>query len=345
MSRAASVIEPINLALNESPFGASPKAIEAARASVGQAGRYADVRYTALREGIGTYYGIDPALIICGNGSEELVECAARAFANAGAEVIFPTHSFILFSVVTARLGATAILSAERSYVCDVEDILRRVTARTRLVYLANPNNPTGSVVPTSDIARLRAELPAEIVLVIDAAYAEYVRDRNYTAGHDLVAAGTRTVVLRTFSKAFGLPGLRIGWAHAPAELAMALDRTRNLSNVNSVGVAAALGALADPHFVTRVVDETVANRAKLAASLAELGLEPLPSVGNFIAVRFPGTCARSAAETYEKLRSSGILVRPLADYGLPDFLRITVGTCEQIQALVDRLTKALAPI
>jgi histidinol-phosphate aminotransferase len=343
MSQAGHLAELINLALNESPFGASPGAIAAARASVGQAGRYADVRYTSLREGIGARYGIDPALIVCGNGSEELVECTARAFAGAGAEIIFPIHSFILFSVVTARLGANAILSAESNFICDVDDILRRTTDRTRLVFLANPNNPTGSVLPASEIARLRVGLPAEIVLVIDAAYAEYVRDPTYSAGHDLVAAGTRTVVLQTFSKAFGLPGLRIGWAHAPAELAKALDRTRNLSNVNSVGVAAALGALADPAFVARVVDATIVNRAQLESALAKLGLEPLPSVGNFIAVRFPEACALTATEAHEFLRSSRILVRPLADYGLPDYLRITIGSREQIKILVDRLAKGLS--
>ncbi len=343
MKQTGYLAEPINLALNESPFGASPEAIAAAKASVGQAGRYADVRYTSLREGIGAHYGIDPALIVCGNGSEELVECAARAFAGAGAEIIFPIHSFILFSVVSARLGANTVRSAERDFVCDVDDILQRATDRTRLVFLANPNNPTGSVLPTSEIARLRVGLPAEVVLVIDAAYAEYVRDPTYAAGHDLVAAGTRTVVLQTFSKAFGLPGLRIGWAHAPAELAMALDRTRNLSNVNSVGAAAALAALADRAFVARVVDETIVNRAKLVSALSKLGLEPLPSAGNFIAVRFPEACALTAIEAHESLRSSGILVRPLADYGLPDYLRITIGSREQIQVLVDRLAKALS--
>lgn len=328
------------LGLNESCFGASALAIAAARERAERLWLYPDPTSSALRSAIGRAHRLDPAEIVCGNGSEELIDVVARCYARPGDEILYPEFGFMQFPVVATRVGAAAVTAPERDHVIDVEALLARVTPRTRIVFIANPNNPTGTAIERHAIEHLVRALPAEVVLVLDAAYAEYATGIDYLAGHELVAGRENVVVLRTFSKAYGLAALRVGWAHCSAQMARHLNQVRGVGNINAIAQAAAIAALDDTDFVAEVRGKNGALRDELAARYRELGLAPLPSQTNFFAVRFPGD---RAAAAHRLLASRGIWVRSLADCAMPDFLRITIGTTADNSRLFAALESLLA--
>ena len=326
------------LSANENPLGTSPLAL-AARSEAGAPSLYPDPDSHALRRAIGELHGIDPALIVCGTGSDELLNLAAQAFAGPGDEVLFPRYSFAVYDIATRRCGATPVEAPDADFAADVDALLAAVTDRTRVVFLANPNNPTGSYLPKSELARLHAALPRDVLLVVDQAYAEYLEPGNDDGGLALAAASANVLVTRTFSKIYGLAGERVGWATGAAPLVGALNRIRGPFNVTVSGQAAAVAALADQAFVAASREHNRAVRADFVAALETLGnhgIRPLPSEANFVLVLFDG--ALTAAAALAGLAERGFAVRHLPGQGLPHGLRITIGTAEQMEAIAEGL-------
>ena len=328
----------IRLASNENPLGASPHAKAAYLAHAGELHRYPDGGATALRAAIAETQGLDPARIVCGAGSDELIALLVRAYAGEGDEVLYSAHGFLMYAISARTAGAIPVSAPERELTADVDALLSRVSTKSRLLFLANPNNPTGSYLPTAEILRLREALPEEVLLVIDAAYAEYVAARDYEAGVALVEARDDVVMLRTFSKIHGLASLRLGWAYCPLAVADVLHRVRGPFNVSMAAQEAGAAAMRDREHVARSCAHNSAALARFAERCAELGLEPVPSVGNFLLIRLPDEPGRDAAAAVAHLKARGILVRAMAGYGLPDRLRITIGTDEDMAAVAEAL-------
>src|SRR5512145_159445 len=249
----------IKLSSNETPFGPSPRAVEAYLAAAKTLSRYPDGSARPLREAIAKLYGLDPARIVCGAGSDELLNLLATAYLGPGDEAIYSRHGFLLYSIVIMARGATPVVAPEKNHTADVDEILARVTPATRMVFLANPNNPTGTYLTFDEVKRLRAGLPDDVLLVLDAAYAEFVRANDYEAGIELVATTHNTVMTRTFSKIYGLASLRLGWAYCPPEVADALNRIRGPFNVSGPAIAAGIAALSDQAWVQRAVEHNEA--------------------------------------------------------------------------------------
>jgi histidinol-phosphate aminotransferase len=328
----------IKLSANENPLGTSPMAL-AARKAAGAPSLYPDPDSHALRLAIGELHGIDPARIVCGTGSDELLNLAAQAFAGPGDEVLFPRYSFAVYDIATRRCGATPVEAPDSDYAADVDALLAAVTERTRVVFLANPNNPTGSYLPKEDLARLHAGLPREVLLVVDRAYAEYVPPDRDDGGLGLAAAHANVLATHTFSKIYGLAGERVGWATGAPALIGALNRIRGPFNVTVSGQSAAVAALADQAFVHASRAHNLAVRGAFMAALEALGnhgIRPLPSEANFVLVLFDGTLAAETA--LRGLAERGFAVRHLPGQGLPQALRITIGTAEQMDAVAEAL-------
>jgi len=337
-SRAADGKPLAKLSANENPLGTSPLALEA-RAAAGAPSLYPDPDSAELRRAIGGLHGIDPARIVCGTGSDELLNLAAQAFAGPGDEVLFPRYSFAVYDIAARRCGATPVEAADRDYAADVDTLLAALSERTRVVYIANPNNPTGSFLPRDELARLHAGLPGDVLLVIDQAYAEYLDPADDDAGLALAAAHDNVLVTRTFSKIYGLAGERAGWATGAPDLVGALNRIRGPFNVTVSGQAAAVAALADQAFVGASREHNRAVRAGFVAALGALGnhgLRVLPSEANFVLVLFEGALTAEAA--LAGLADRGFAVRHLPGQGLPQALRITIGTDEQMKAVAEGL-------
>ena len=330
----------IRLASNENPLGASPHATAAYRAHAEELHRYPDGGAAALRAAIAETHGLDPARIVCGAGSDELIALLVRAYAGEGDEVLHSAHGFLIYAIAARAAGAIPVPAPERDLTADVDSLLARVSTKSRLLFLANPNNPTGSYLPTAEIARLREALPDEVLLVIDAAYAEYVEARDYEAGAALVEARDDVVMLRTFSKIHGLASLRLGWAYCPPAVADVLHRVRGPFNVSMAAQEAGAAAMRDREHVARSCAHNTAALARFALQCRELGLEPAPSVGNFLLIQLPDEPGRDAASAVAHLKSRGILVRAMAAYGLPDRLRITIGTDEDMAAVAEALAE-----
>jgi histidinol-phosphate aminotransferase len=343
-SHAPGVEKVFKLSSNETPLGPSPKAIEAFRGIADALEQYPDGAATAIREALGKHYGLDPARIICGSGSDELLAMIAQAFLTHGDEAIYTTHGFLVYRIATLAAGGKPVIAKETNYTASVDAILAAVTPRTRIVFLANPNNPTGTYVPFSEVRRLQAGLPPQALLVLDAAYAEYVRRNDYEAGIELVATTDNVVMLRTFSKIYGLAALRLGWLYGPAHIVDALNRIRPAFNVNAAAIAAGVAALAD----TAHLEKAVAHNAKwlewLTDQIRALGLEVTPSVGNFILIHFPNEPGKTAKEADEFLVKRGLVLRALGAYQLPNALRMTVGTEEANRLVVQALSEFLKP-
>lgn len=327
----------LKLASNEGALGPSPKAVEAYRKLAGELHRYPDGDPHDLRHAIARRHGLDPDRIVCGNGSDELIMLIARCYAGPGDEVLHTVHGFLMYPIFARAVGATPVAAPERDYTTDVDALLARVTPRTKIVYLANPNNPTGTYVPAAELARLRAGLPGHVLLVIDAAYAEYIGRNDYSTGRELVDRGGNTIMLRTFSKIYGLAAVRLGWAYVPAEIADVMNRVRNPFNVNAPAQAAGIAALDDVEFIARGKAHNDRWLPWLAAEVAGLGLRVVPSIGNFLLVEFPPD-GKTAAAANDALNKRGITVRPVGAYGLPHHLRITVGLEAENRAVVDGL-------
>ena len=330
----------IVLASNETPLGPSPNAIKAYQSAAHALHRYPDGHATELRSVLGRQFGCDKDRIVCGAGSDEVIQLLIRAYSGPGDEVLYSRHGFSIYRIFATGVGATAVAAPEKVLTADVDALLSKVTERTRLVFLANPNNPTGSYLPTEELQRLRDGLPEHVLLVIDAAYAEYVNRNDYTAGIEMVDRHANVVMTRTFSKIYGLAALRLGWAYCPAAVADVLNRLRGPFNINEPAQLAGVAALED----TKHVQESQAHNAKwlpwLTTTLGGMGLTAHPSVGNFVLAQFPDAHKADAAYTF--LLSRGIITRKLGSYDLPDCLRITVGLEREMRALADALGEHL---
>lgn len=326
----------IKLSANENPLGTSDAAL-AAKAQ-GPA-LYPDPDSTALRAAIGQHHGIDPARVVMGTGSDELLNLAAQGYAGVGDEVIYVRYGFAVYDIAARRCGATPVVAPDADYGTDIDALLALVTDRTRLVFVANPNNPTGSYLPKGEVARLHAALPSDVLLVLDQAYGEYVAPEDEDGALALAARHDNVLVTRTFSKIFGLAGERIGWATGAPGIIDTLNRIRGPFNVSATGQAMALAALADTAFVEASRVHNRDERARFVASLAMLGndgLRPLPSQANFVLVLFEG--ALSAEAALEGLADRGYIVRWLPGQGLPQALRITIGKSEDMDAIAAAL-------
>ena len=329
------------LSANENPLGCSPLAL-AARAEAEHPSRYPDGDSTALRAALGALHGIDPALIIMGAGSGELLHLAANGYAGPGDEVLFSQYSFSLYDIVARRCGAEPVEAPARDYANDVDALLAHVSQRTRVVLVANPNNPTGTYLPRAEIARLHAALPTDVLLVLDQAYAEYVAPEQDDGSLELAAIYPNVLVTRTFSKAYGLAGERVGWGTAAPDVISVLNRIRGAFNVCNTAQAAALAALGDQAFVEQSRRHNAEVRARFGQAIAALGnhgLRMVPSEANFVLVVFEGALTGEAA--YGALTAAGYMTRWLPGQGLGHTLRITIGTAEQMDAIAAILRAA----
>jgi histidinol-phosphate aminotransferase len=328
------------LSSNETPLGASPKAIAAYRAVADHLQDYPDGASTALRETIGRVFGLDPARIVCGAGSDELINLLADAYLTDGDEAIHTTHGFLMYPIAILGSGATPVVAPEKNYTADVDAILARVTPRTKMVFLANPNNPTGTYVRFDEVKRLHAALPAHVMLVLDAAYAEYVSRNDYEAGIELVATSENVVMLRTFSKIHGLAAARLGWLYGPLDVVDALNRIRGPFNVNTPAMMAGMAAIEDTAHIERSRAHNDRWLPWLITEIGKLDLEVTPSVGNFVLIHFPETKGRTAGEADAFLTKRGLVLRRVSAYKLPNALRMTVGTEEANHLVVAALAE-----
>jgi histidinol-phosphate aminotransferase len=326
----------VKLSSNEGAFGVPPGAQAAWAATAAELHRYPDGHATALREALGRRFGLDPERIVCGNGSDEIIQHLILAYGGEGTELVMSAHGFVMYDISGRYAGCRVIKVPERNLTADVDAMLAAVGPRTRLMFLANPNNPTGSMLPAAEVARLRAGLPEEVLLVLDAAYAEYVTRPEYDPGVALVEAGTNTVMTRTFSKVFGMGGARLGWCYAPPAVVDILNRVRGPFNLNAGALAAGVAALEEPGWVERCVAHNDEWRGRLSEGLRGLGLTVYPSEGNFILVDF-GTPERAAAAD-AALRARGVIVRAMGAYSLPHCLRFTIGTAEECRMVQEAL-------
>lgn len=330
----------VKLSANENPLGTSPKAMEAL-AITGEPCLYPDPDSTQLRAAIGEVHGIDPARIVCGTGSDELLNLAAQAYAGAGDEVLFSRFSFAVYDIAAKRCGAAPVVAPDKHFAADVDALLAGVSERTRVVFLANPNNPTGTFLPRGEVERLHAGLPGDVLLVIDQAYAEYLEAAEDDGGMALAARFDNVLVTRTFSKIYGLAAERVGWATGAAHIIDALGRIRGPFNVTASGQLAALAAVHDQDFVERSRAHNRETREHFAARIASLnnsGLSVIDSKANFLLIMFTG--ALTAETAMMAIAEAGYAVRHLPGQGLPEALRITIGKRADMDMIADLLTE-----
>jgi histidinol-phosphate aminotransferase len=339
-NKVAGVEKIFKLSSNESPLGASPGAIEAFLASVCELAVYPDGSASALREAIGHRFGLDPSRIICGNGSDEILALLAQTFLRQGDEGLYSQYGFLEYPICIRAAGGIPVIAEETELTANVDAMLAKVTERTRIVYLANPNNPTGTYIPFSEVKRLHAGLPSDCLLVIDAAYAEYVTSNDYAAGIELASACENVVMTRTFSKIHGLAGLRIGWAHGPARLLDALNKVRGPFNINGPAIAAGVASLMDTAHIEKAIEHNQRWLPWLTQAISALGIRVTPSVGNFLLLHFTDVSGRSASSADTFLSARGFILRAVSSYGLPDCLRLTVGDEAANRGVVGALTE-----
>jgi histidinol-phosphate aminotransferase len=337
---APGVARVFKLSSNETPLGPSPKAIAAYREVAAHLQDYPDGAATPLRVAIGRAFGLDPDRIVCGAGSDDLLNLLADAYLSDGDEAIHTTHGFLVYPIATLGSGAKPVVAAEKNCTADIDAILAGVSTRTKIVFLANPNNPTGTYLPFDEVKRLHRALPPQVLLVLDAAYAEYVRRNDYESGIELVATSENVVMCRTFSKIYGLAGLRLGWLYGPAHVVDAINRIRGPFNVNSAAMAAGAAAIADTAHVETARAHNERWLAWLTAEIGELGLRVTPSVANFVLIHFPTTPGRTAAEADAFLTRRGLILRQVKAYHLPNCLRMTVGSEEANRLVVAALAE-----
>ncbi len=317
------------LSSNENPLGCS-LAVQAAISNVAKTLElYPDGGAYELRQAISAKYGIDADRIVCGSGSDEIFQLLGKAYLSPGDEILQSQHGFLVYRLVAQQSGAITVSAPETDLKTDVDAMLERVTDKTKIVFLANPNNPTGSYISYSEVKRLHAGLPENVLLVLDGAYAEYVRTNDYSAGMELAGETSNVLVTRTFSKIHGLAGLRLGWAYGPAHIIDALHRVRGPFNVNSVAMAAGVAAINDDAFMAKSVSHNEDELARLMTAIEALGFKTYPSVCNFLLVEFEDREGRRSVDADAFLRNRGIVVRDVKVYGLPRCLRVSVGTRE----------------
>jgi histidinol-phosphate aminotransferase len=331
------------LSSNESPLGTSPAATEAFKACSSSLALYPDGSAGALREAIAARYGLKAENIVCGAGSDELLQLLAHAYLGPGDEAIYSQFGFLVYPIAIRSNGAVPVVAPETKLVTDIDAILERIGQRTKMVFIANPNNPTGTYLPFSEIRRLHSGLPRDVLLVLDAAYAEYVRRNDYEAGVELVSAADNVVMTRTFSKIYGLAALRLGWAYCPAHVADVLNRVRGPFNVSAPAIAAGAAAIGDHDFVDSAVQHNERWLPWLSFEIEKLGLMVTPSVGNFILIHFPAVSDKDAAHADAYFTAKGFILRRMDSYGLPGALRLSVGTEDANREFIDVLRDFLA--
>ena len=325
------------LSANENPLGPSPKAIEAYGKLGAELHRYPEGASSDLRGALAKHYGLDVNRIVCSAGSDELITLLCSAYIGPGDEVVFNRYGFAMYPIATLARGGVPVMADEDNYTASVDALIAKVTSKTKIVFLANPNNPTGTYLPYSEIQRLRAGLPASVLLVLDAAYSEYVTRNDYDAGAQLVEAHDNVVMLRTFSKIYALAGLRVGWGYFPPEIVAVLERIRSPFNVSLAAQHVAVAALNDVAWVDKSRAHNDAWLPRVKAAVEELGLTTVPSVGNFLLIRFPAA-PKDAKAAEQFMKGKGMILRPVGGYGLPEFLRLTIGTEDDNLAFIAAL-------
>ncbi len=321
------IAKPVKLASNENPLGSSEAARRAFAEAAGAMEIYPEGGATLLRNAIARRYGLDATRIVCGAGSDEIFALLGRAYLEPGDEIVQSQYAFLIYAIVAKASGAIVRTAQDRDYTVDVDAMLAQVTPKTKIVWIANPNNPTGTYIPVQEVRRLHAGLSSDVLLVIDAAYAEYVKKNDYAAGVELVSEFDNVIMTRTFSKIHGLAALRVGWAYGPESVIDALNRVRLPFNVNTPAMKAAVAAIEDDAFAERSAQHNIEELARVEAALKGMGFTITPSVANFVLVHFPeGQAAKADAH----IRSRGFILRPLKAYGLPNALRLTIGTKSQ---------------
>ena len=339
-STAPGVGRIFKLSANETPLGPSPRAIQAFRGAADQLHDYPEGTARKLREAIGRSFGLDPTRIACGAGSDDLLNLLAQAYLAPGDEAIYTAHGFRIYPIFTLAAGGKPVVAAEKNYTADVDAILAKVTDRTRIVFLANPNNPTGTYIPFDEVKRMHRALPPQVLLVLDAAYAEYVNRNDYESGIELVATSDNTVMTRTFSKIHGLAALRLGWLYGPAHVVDAVNRIRGPFNVNTPAMLAGIASIEDAAHLENSRAHNAHWLPWLTKEIGKLGLQVTPSSANFVLIHFPAARGRSARDADAFLSSRGLILREVSSYGLPDALRLTVGTEEANRLVVAALTE-----
>lgn len=338
LEREYGVTGAIKLASNENPLGPSPRALAAARDVLSEIHFYPDANGFALKKALARKHGIAPECITLGNGSNDILEFLARAFVQPDNEVIFSEHAFAVYPIVTRAVGAKPVVTKAKDWGHDLAAMRVAVNARTRLVFIANPNNPTGTWLKTDELELFIRSMPTHVLVAVDEAYFEYVEEREYPDAIAWTAKYSNLVATRTFSKAYGLAGLRVGYGISHPTVADVLNRIRQPFNVNSVALAAAAAALDDAAHVARAREINRDGMHQLMKAFEEIGLEYIPSAGNFICVDFK----RPAGDIYELLLRVGVIVRPVTNYGMPNHLRVTVGLPEENQRFIEALRKIL---
>ncbi len=342
LEREYGIDNAVKLASNENPLGPSPRAIEALAGQLGELARYPDGNGFKLKNVLAARHGVDLNQITLGNGSNDILEFLAHAFVTPAHEVIFSAHAFAVYPIVTQAVGAKAVITPARNWGHDLDAMAAAITDRTRLIFIANPNNPTGTWLGREALKAFLDKVPAQIIVVLDEAYFEYASDpalgaSDYPDGSQWLGTYPNLVVTRTFSKLYGLAGLRIGYGLSHPDVADMLNRVRQPFNVNSLALVAAEAATGDTDHRERSLQANAEGMAQLTAAFADMGLEHIPSVGNFVCVK-----VGDGAGIYEKLLRQGVIVRPVANYGMPEYLRITVGSHEENRRCIEALATAV---
>lgn len=340
LAREYNISNAIKLASNENPLGPGDRARAAARAALEEIGRYPDGGGFALKRALARHLGVAPEQVTLGNGSNDVLELMARTFAADGGEVVYAQHAFAVYELATLAIGARPVVVPARNWGHDLEAMRVAVRSRTRLVFIANPNNPTGTWVDRAALEAFLQSLPGQVLVVLDEAYFEYVDESDYPNGIELLGRYPNLVVTRTFSKVHGLAGLRVGYAVSTAEIAEYLNRVRQPFNVNSVALAAAEAALADDAHVRQSRAVNREGMRQLTEGLRQIGCRFIPSVGNFVTF----DTGRSAGSVYEALLRHGVIVRPVASYGMPNHLRVTIGLADENERFLRALQAVLSP-
>lgn len=329
----------IKLSSNENAWGPSPKAVAAYQQETESLFRYPNGSHHQLRQAISEVENLPEEQLICGAGSDELIGLLIQAYVGAGDEVLYPEHGFLMYKIYTLAHGGVPVTAQEKDYCTDVDALAAAVTEKTKMVFLANPNNPTGSYISAAELKRLRDALPSHVMLVIDGAYAEYMQEADYSDGRELVAAADNTVMLRTFSKIYGLPALRVGWGYAPGSVIDVLNRIRGPFNVNSAALSAAAAAMRDVEYTQEMVAKNHEQRQRLLTALKDK-VTVYPAYGNFIMIGLRNEA--EAKRVNAALMEGGVIVREIAAYGLPHCLRISIGTEEENTILLAAIEKVL---
>jgi histidinol-phosphate aminotransferase len=343
-SSAPGVAKIFKLSSNETPLGPSPRAIAAYKAAADHLEDYPDGSASDLREAIGHAFGLDPERIVCGAGSDDLLHLLAQAYLADGDEAIHTVHGFLIYPIATLGTGARPVAVAETDYTANVDTILAAVTKKTKIVFLANPNNPTGTCLSFDEVKRLHRGLPPQVLLVLDAAYAEYVQRNDYESGIELVATSENVVMCRTFSKIHGLAALRLGWMFGPSHVVDAVNRIRGPFNVSTAASDAGIAAIKDTEHQERSREHNSRWLAWLTEEIGKLGLKVTPSVANFVLIHFPDAKGRTAKDADAFLTARGLILRYVAAYKLPNALRLSVGTEEANRLVVAALKDFLGP-